>query len=145
MRMDKPTAGTAQPKQPSRAQPPVESAKPDGQGPKQLTSVDVEVFSRNLARLVEEGGKTLAAYMKPREEGKIKGDSGDQIADIVRTLAQVLEYWLADPQRTVELQTGLGAAFLDLWGAAARRLAGEPSAPVVSADPKDKRFSDPEW
>ena len=69
----------------------------------------------------------------------------DDVADIVRTLAQVFEYWLADPQRVAELQAGLGAAYLDLWASAARRLAGEPSAPVVSADPKDKRFADPEW
>jgi hypothetical protein len=27
------------------------------------TAADVEVFARNLARMVEEGGKALAAYM----------------------------------------------------------------------------------
>ena len=31
--------------------------------------VDVEVFARNIARMVEEGGKALAAYLKPREDG----------------------------------------------------------------------------
>jgi hypothetical protein len=30
------------------------------------TSVDIEEFARNLARVVEEGGKALAAYLKPR-------------------------------------------------------------------------------
>ena len=33
-------------------------------------AVDVEEFARNLARMVEEGGKALAAYLKPREEGQ---------------------------------------------------------------------------
>ena len=31
---------------------------------------DPEAFARNLARAVEQGGRALAAYLKPREEGK---------------------------------------------------------------------------
>jgi len=30
-------------------------------------AVDIEQFSKNIARMVEEGGKALAAYLKPRE------------------------------------------------------------------------------
>ena len=95
--------------------------------------------------MVEEGGKALAAYMKPREEGKIKPDFAEDVADMVKTVGQVAEYWLSDPQRTVELQTSLGRAYLDLWASAAKRLTGEAAAPVVAPDPKDKRFADPEW
>ena len=40
------------------------------QEPMKIGTVDVEEFSRNLARLVEEGGRALAAYLKPREEGR---------------------------------------------------------------------------
>ena len=40
------------------------------QEPMKIGAVDVEEFSRNLARLVEEGGRALAAYLKPREEGR---------------------------------------------------------------------------
>jgi polyhydroxyalkanoate synthase len=110
-----------------------------------IGAVDAELFSRNLARMVEEGGKALAAYLKPREEGKIKSELADGIADAVKSISQVAEYWLSDPQRAVELQASLGRAYLDLWASAARRLAGEPSAPAVSPTPKDKRFADPEW
>ena len=46
--------------------------KPTTEGAK-VGNVDVEALSRNLARLIEEGGKALGAYLKPREEGKIKG------------------------------------------------------------------------
>jgi polyhydroxyalkanoate synthase len=49
------------------------------------------------------------------------------------------------PQRAVELQASLGKAYLELWAAAVKRLAGEPAAPVVEPDPRDKRFADPEW
>ncbi len=108
-------------------------------------AVDVEEFSRNLARLVEEGGRALAAYLKPREEGRKTDGPAEEVAKVVKTLGQVAEYWLADPQRAVELQARLGKAYLDLWASAAKRLAGEEAAPVVAPAPNDKRFADPEW
>jgi len=108
-------------------------------------AVDVERFAGNLARLVEQGGKALAAYLKPREEGKARDDFADQINDAAKTLGQVLEYWVSDPQRALELQTSLGRSYLELWGATAKRMAGEEAEPVAKPDPKDKRFADPEW
>ncbi|AXK79700.1 class I poly(R)-hydroxyalkanoic acid synthase [Pseudolabrys taiwanensis] len=110
-----------------------------------LTSADIEAFARNAARMVEEGGKALAAYLRPREEGKIKPELADDISDVVRTIGQVIEYWLSDPQRATELQASLGHAFLGLWAQTAKRLAGETAEPVIAPDPKDKRFADPEW
>ncbi len=123
-----------------------EPVKPPAQlPPMKIGSVDVEVFSRNLARLVEEGGRALAAYLKPREEGRDDSEFADEVTEVVKTLGQVAEYWLADPQRTVELQNRLGKAYLDLWASAVKRLAGEEAPPVVRPAPSDKRFTDPEW
>jgi polyhydroxyalkanoate synthase len=110
-----------------------------------FSAVDVEAFSRNVARLVEEGGRALAAYLKPREEGRTDREVADEVADVVKTLGQVAEYWLVDPQRAVELQTRLGQSYLELWAAAAKRLAGEQTEPIAKPDPNDKRFADPEW
>jgi polyhydroxyalkanoate synthase subunit PhaC len=108
-------------------------------------NVDIEAFSRNVARLIEEGGKALAAYMKPREEGKIKGETAEDIADAVKSIGRVAEYWMSDPRRALDLQTTLGRAYLDLWAGAVKRMAGEQTEPVVAPDPRDKRFADPEW
>src|SRR6187399_2542828 len=113
--------------------------------PAKVGDVDIEALSRNLARLVEEGGKALAAYLKPREEGKIRSDVAEGLTDAVKTVGRVAEYWLSDPQRAIELQTSLGRAYLDLWAGAVKRMAGEQPEPVVTPDPRDKRFSDPEW
>ncbi len=144
--MQKPSGETAN--APAK-EPTKEPAKETGMGsakePPKLGAVDVEAFAHNLARMIEEGGKALAAYMKPREEGKIKGELADDVTDVVKTVGHVAEYWLADPQRAVEIQTSLGRAYLDLWAGAVKRMAGEQTAPVVTPDPKDKRFADPEW
>jgi polyhydroxyalkanoate synthase len=117
----------------------------DDVAPKAPGAVDIETFAKNLARMVEEGGKALAAYMKPREEGRIEPGLSDEVTDMVKTFGEVANYWLGDPNRAVELQTQLGRAYLGLWGAAAKRLSGEAAGPVVSPDPRDKRFADPEW
>jgi len=112
--------------------------------PVQVGSADVEEFAHNAARMLEEGGRALAAYLKPREEGRVD-EQYAEVTDVVKTLGQVADYWLRDPQRALELQTSLGKAYLDLWGNAVKRMAGEPVAPVATPDPRDKRFSDPEW
>ncbi len=130
MRMDKPTT---------------ETAKPAAGEPAKIGSVQIEAFAQNLARLIEEGGKALSAYMKPREEGKIKSDLAEDVTDVVKTVGQVAEYWLSDPQRALELQASLGRAYLDLWAGAVKRMAGEPAPPSAAPEPKDKRFSDPDW
>ncbi len=110
-----------------------------------IGAVNVEEFSRNLARLIEEGGRAAAAYLKPREEGRKSNELPEEIAEIFKTLGKVAEYWLEDPQRALDVQTRLGKAFLDLWASAARRLAGEDSEPQIAPEKGDKRFNDPEW
>ena len=138
MRMDKPTSEAAKATAQNSAQNPVKE-------PAKVGTVDVEAFAQNLARMIEEGGKAIAAYMKPREEGKFKGELADDVTDVVKTVGQVAEYWLSDPKRAVELQTSLGRAYLDLWAGAVKRMAGEQAPPSASPDAKDKRFTDPEW
>jgi polyhydroxyalkanoate synthase len=107
-------------------------------------TIDVEAFSRNLARAIEEGGRAFAAYLKPRGDGR-EGELAEEMSEVVKTLGHVAQYWLSDPQRTVELQTRLGRAYVDLWAAAVKRLAGEAPTPVAEPAANDKRFADPEW
>jgi len=111
----------------------------------QIGAVDIEAFARNAARLIEEGGKAMAAYLKPREEGQIRSEMPDEVAEVVKTLGQVLEYWLSDPQRAFEFQSGLARDYLELWAATAKRMAGQEAPPVAQADARDRRFADPEW
>ena len=95
--------------------------------------------------MVEEGGKALAAYLKPREEGKSRRDSATEFADVVKTLGPRCRILARRPARAVQLQATLGKAYLDLWAAGAKRLSGETTEPLVKPDPRDRRFTDPEW
>ena len=115
------------------------------QEPVKVGPVEIEAFAKNLARMVEEGGKALAAYVRPREEAQKQAQLSDEVTDVVKTLGQVAQYWLAEPNRALELQTSLGKAYLDLWESAVKRMTGMEAKPVVQPDPKDRRFTDPEW
>jgi polyhydroxyalkanoate synthase len=107
---------------------------------------NAEAFAMNIARALESSGQALAAYLKPRETGQVKDKPPNEIGEVVKTLSAVAEYWLADQDRASDLQTKMGKAYLDLWGSAVRRMAGEHDAkPAIEPSPRDKRFKDPEW
>jgi polyhydroxyalkanoate synthase subunit PhaC len=110
----------------------------------QLPVLDFEALSRNMAQFVEEAGKATAAYLKPLDERRGSG-LADEVGEMVKTLGQVAENWLTDPQKAIEAQTRLGSDFLNLWAGTLKRMQGQQAQPVATPDPKDNRFRDPEW
>ncbi|RTE88668.1 class I poly(R)-hydroxyalkanoic acid synthase [Bradyrhizobium sp. LVM 105] len=113
--------------------------------PKPETKFDPEAFAMNVARAMESGGKALAAYLKPRESGEVQDRPPAELAEVVKTFTSVAEYWLSDSSRSSDLQTKLAKDYLDLWGSAVRRMAGQDAPPAIAPSPRDKRFADPEW
>jgi polyhydroxyalkanoate synthase len=111
----------------------------------QAKKFDAEAFAMNVARAMEAGGKALSAYLKPRESGEMKDRQPDEMSEVIKTLTTVAEYWLSDKERSSDLQTRIAKGYLDLWGSAMRRMAGEEASPAISPSPRDKRFADPEW
>jgi polyhydroxyalkanoate synthase len=132
-----------------KPQPPKDDARkteaPKPADPMQIAGLDVEKLTQNVGRIIEESGKAVAAYLKPREDGRAKVDYADQISDMVKTLGHVAQYWMEDPQRAVHAQSQLAQGFMGLWTQQLRRMAGEQATPAVEPDPKDGRFKDPEW
>src|SRR3954447_26711944 len=106
---------------------------------------DPEAFAMNLAKAMESSGQALAAYLKPREQGEPQDKPPNELGEVVKTFTTVAEYWLTDKERATELQLKMGKAYLDLWGSAMRRMAGEQGPPAIEPSPRDKRFRDPEW
>jgi polyhydroxyalkanoate synthase len=106
---------------------------------------DPEAFALNVARAMESTGQALAAYFKAPEDGQTRDKTPSELAEVVKTLSTVADYWLSDQTRASELQISLGKSYLELWGNAARRLAGETTEPAAEPAPRDKRFQHPEW
>ena len=104
-----------------------------------------ERLAQNVSRMMQEGSRVMAAYMKPLESGENPNNASNEIVDAVRSLGKVAEYWLKDPARALEAQTAISTKFIDLWGNTLRRMTGEHVEPVVPHDARDKRFADPQW
>jgi polyhydroxyalkanoate synthase len=112
---------------------------------KEAKKFDPEAFAMNIAKAMENSGRALAAFLKPRENGELNGKPPSEITEVVKTFSAVAEYWLSDNARSSDLQTKLAKDYLDLWGSSVRRLAGEEVKPAIEPSPRDKRFKDTEW
>ena len=128
--------------QPS-ATPTVQTVAQDG--PQQRPGPDFNRFATNLTQLMNESTRAAAAYAEGAKNARLDTGATDTIGDVTRTLGAVAEYWLADPQRAMQAQAGIAGNFIELWSRTMHRLSGEAAAPVVPADPADKRFTDPQW
>jgi polyhydroxyalkanoate synthase len=106
---------------------------------------DPESFARNLARVIEEAGKAAAAWTTARERGEAPASSPEPFADMVRTFSKVTEYWLSEPQRTLQAQTKLLSGMLAVWARSLAKLNGAEEPQPPSSGGPDKRFQDPDW
>jgi polyhydroxyalkanoate synthase len=113
--------------------------------PQSTKKFEPEAFAMNLARAMESSGQALAAYLKPRENGEARDKPPNEFGEVIKTFSAVAEFWLSDETRAADLQSKLAKAYIDLWGSAARRMAGQDTKPAISPSPRDKRFADPEW
>ena len=141
------TAAMPEPAHKSAAKSPGKSQGPaplDGE-PISAPIPNFEKLAQNVSRMMTEGSRVMAAYMKPLETGENPNNAANEMVDAVRSLGKVAEYWLKDPARTLEAQTAISTKFIDLWGNTLRRMTGEHVEPVVPHDARDKRFADPQW
>ncbi|MYZ48501.1 class I poly(R)-hydroxyalkanoic acid synthase [Rhizobiales bacterium L72] len=124
------------------------SGNTDGKAPVKppYLASDPELFARNLARAIEEGGRALAAFLKPRDSGESPAtELAEQSQEVLRTIGRVGEYWASDPSRLIEAQTRLWGNYLSIWSGALRRASGEEPEHRIEPRAGDRRFGDPEW
>ena len=105
---------------------------------------DPQAMAMNIAKAVENLGKAASEWIGPRERGEVPNSAAEPMNELVKTLSQIAEYWMADPKRTLEAQSLLLGSMFNVWMRTAHKLSGSAEAPVASAV-KDKRFSDEDW
>lgn len=113
--------------------------------PINLVVKDPEKFAQNIARMIEGLTRAANTYLKSREDGRLSAETTDDIAEVIRTLAKVVEYWTAEPGRSIQAQSKLYANYFALWTSMMQRMSGMTVAPVIEPAPRDKRFKDPQW
>ena len=92
-----------------------------------------------------EPGKPRRAYLQPIQTRSANTGMADEVSEVVKTLGQVAERWIADPQKMIEAQGLLGSRFLELLSTTLKKAQGADAEPVAAPSASDKRFRDPEW
>ena len=125
-------------------------AKTDGGAPTLATGgtfgrLDYETIADNMAQLVDQGRKALAAAIGGANPEETRSELAASVADATKTLGAVAEYWLSKPERAAAAQADLYKGLSEVWRQTMRRYSGEDVAPIVPSDLSDKRFADSEW
>jgi polyhydroxyalkanoate synthase len=107
---------------------------------------DPQKFAQNMARLVEETGKAVTAFVEPRISNPAQGLASDDLARLMNAFSQVQQAWLVQPQKFMKAQADLWQRYLRLWTSTfAVLFGGDKTEAVAAPDPKDARFKDPAW
>ena len=103
---------------------------------------DPEALSRSMADIAARSQKLVAEWMKRQAADGLDLDPLNVSSAFMEMTAKLL----SNPSQLMEAQIGLWRDYMTLWQNTARRIwSGEEPAPVISHDPKDKRFADPAW
>ncbi len=106
---------------------------------------DPEEFSRNMLRLMEEGGKVMAGFLE-RADGKAGPFSAaSEMTDAAKLFGEITQSWLKDPAKLAATNGALVRDLMLLAGATAQRMLGAEVPPVAEPEPGDNRFKDPDW
>ena len=107
--------------------------------------LDFEVLAANFAKLAEEASRATQAYLRPQLAGDASSLANAEAGEMARTLGEVAERWMGEPERALEAQIRLTNGLIGLWTDALRRFKGEDLPPSQPQDPTDRRFKDPAW
>ena len=99
-------------------------------------------FVRNMLRVIEDGGKFVAALV---QRSQPEGTKPPDFTDTAKTMAELSQAWMTDPAKLAEAQGDLYRGYMELWNGTMRRLMGEAVLPVAKPQSGDGRFKDAEW
>ncbi len=103
-------------------------------------------FAQNLARLAEQAALLAQAISAQKDNQQQEAETQVvPMAQISKTLGEVWQAHLADPQKLVAAQTKLWSQYTEVWNNAWAKALGQQVEPVASPARNDKRFKDKDW
>jgi len=106
-----------------------------------LRLIDPQAIGRSMADVAERSQRIVADWLE--RQGRIQ-PAADPL-NIGRAFLEMTTRLMANPAQLMQAQIGFWQDYMTLWQNTARRIMGVDSAPVIEADPKDKRFRDEAW
>ncbi len=106
---------------------------------------DPETFARNMLKVMEESQKVMGGLLDRSDDEVGPYSASHELVEASKTMADIWQVWLQNPNQLAEAQGELASSYLDLWQSTLRRMMGETVAPVDQPDRGDSRFKDPDW
>ena len=119
------------------AVPGAEPAEPPG-----FKLPDAAELGRSMAGIAERSQRIVAEWLKRQAEGGLANPDPLNIGSAFMEMTAKL---MANPAKLMQAQLGFWQDYMSLWQNTARRMMGIDSAPIIQADPKDRRFRDDAW
>ncbi len=119
---------------------------PGPSGVEQVYANQMEAFARNMVRLFDQGTKAFSALAeRTSSNGQGPYSMASEAGEAAKSLGEIARHWVSEPAKFATAQSELLASYADLWGRSVRRFLGEEVEPVVTPEPGDNRFKDPDW
>ena len=116
----------------------------DGQ-PSSARVADPVQLGRSMADIAERSQRIVGDWLKRQSEDTPTADP----LNIGTAFMEMTAKLMANPARLMQAQIGFWQDYMTLWQNTARRMIGvhdgPAAAPVIQADPKDRRFKDEAW
>ncbi|SFL07861.1 PHA/PHB synthase family protein [Falsiroseomonas stagni] len=103
---------------------------------------DPALVSRTMADVAERGQRIVTDFLKRQAEGT---QTGPDPAHIGSAFLDMTTRLMTNPARLMQAQIGFWQDYLTLWQNTARRMMGDPVAPVIEEPKGDRRFKDEAW
>jgi len=102
---------------------------------------DPAELSRSMASIAERSQRLVGEWLERRTKLVPTSDP----LNIGGAFMEMTAHMMANPARIMQAQMGFWQDYMTLWQNTTRRIMGLDSTPVISEDPKDKRFRDGAW
>jgi polyhydroxyalkanoate synthase len=111
---------------------------------------DPSELGRSMAVIAERSQRIVSEWLKRQSQAGLNGHApggvpGQDALNIGSAFMEMTAKMMANPARLMQAQLGFWQDYMSLWQNTARRMWGIESEPVISADPKDRRFKSEDW
>jgi polyhydroxyalkanoate synthase len=109
--------------------------------PSDVKLPDPALMASSMAGIAQRSQALVSDWLRRQAQEGMKPDPLNIGAAFLEMTAKLM----ANPAALIEAQMGLWRDYMTLWQNTRLRVLGETPAPVIEADPKDKRFADSAW
>ena len=100
-------------------------------------------ISRMMAKLAEQSQRLVGEFLKRQTENPALGLSDP--LNLGQAFFDMTARMMTQPTLLMQAQLSLWQDYMSLWQSAAKRMMGEPAAPVITPAEDDRRFKDALW